>query len=154
MLLQGKGEKLSAIPNVAFKLSKLKPRDKLTEMIHTLLFKRKGEVSKRIFTDQRSQASFGCAATLRLEPPSLLLQATKRKRDIGDFSGWVFTDDEREKEEERASEFLTRFTNDALHEFLDILDLPRGADKKVCPFNHSGSTVDRNFCITAVRADV
>jgi len=42
--LQGKGEKLSAIPNVAFKLSKLKPRDKLTEMVHMLFYKRKGEV--------------------------------------------------------------------------------------------------------------
>ena len=42
--LQGKGTKLSSIPNVAFKLSKLKARDKLAEMIHTLLFKRKGEV--------------------------------------------------------------------------------------------------------------
>ena len=62
------------------------------------------------------------------------LQVTKRKRDIGEFSGWVFTDDEREKEEDRASEFLSRFTNDALNEFLDILDLPRGADKKVCCF--------------------
>ncbi len=73
--------------------------------------------------------------------PSPVLQVTKRKRDIGEFSGWVFTDDEREKEEERASEFLSRFTNDALNEFLDILDLPRGADKKVCCFCHSCVTM-------------
>ena len=72
---------------------------------------------------------FDCASS---SPP---LQVTKRKRDIGEFSGWVFTDDEREKEEERASEFLSRFTNDALNDFLDILDLPRGADKKVSCFH-------------------
>jgi hypothetical protein len=43
----------------------------------------------------------------------------------------VSADDERQKEEERASEYLHRFTTDALHRFMDILDLPRGADKKV-----------------------
>ena len=47
---QGEGEKLSELPNVAFKLSKLKARDKLTEMIHMLLFKRKGEVGGLLST--------------------------------------------------------------------------------------------------------
>ena len=47
------------------------------------------------------------------------------------YAGFVFTDDERQKEGERASEYLHRFTTDALHQFMDILDLPRGADKKV-----------------------
>jgi len=137
--LQGNGEKLSAIPNVAFKLSKLKPRDKLTEMIHMLFYKRKGEVgsSDRVWLLRNNLISTALAvATLDRKSSSPPLQVTKRKRDIGEFSGWVFTDDEREKEEERASEFLSRFTNDALAEFLDILDLPRGADKKVCCFWH------------------
>ena len=47
------------------------------------------------------------------------------------YVGFVYGDDEQQKEEERASDYLHRFTADALHQFMDILDLPRGADKKV-----------------------
>ena len=46
-------------------------------------------------------------------------------------AGFIFTDDDRQKEQERASEYLHRFTTDGLHQLMDILDLPRGADKKV-----------------------
>ena len=58
-------------------------------------------------------------------------QIQKRKSEIREFSGWIFEEGTREKEWERAREFLGRFRGDALNSLLDILQLPRGAGPKV-----------------------
>ena len=50
----------------------------------------------------------------------------KRKSAIREFSGWVHGEGTREKERERARDFLNRFKGDALNGLLDILELPRG----------------------------
>ena len=56
-----------------------------------------------------------------------LVQVTKRKAEIREFSGWAFEAATKDKEWERAREFLSRFKTDALNSFLDILELPRGS---------------------------
>ena len=52
---------------------------------------------------------------------------SKRKGAIRDFSGWAFEESSREKDMDRAREFLLRFKAAALNSFLDLLELPRGS---------------------------
>ena len=42
--MQGTGKRLGDIPNVNFRLGKMKPDDELLSHLHTLLFKRPGGV--------------------------------------------------------------------------------------------------------------
>ena len=65
------------------------------------------------------------------------MQATKRKAAIREFSGWAFEEAAKEKELERAREYLSRFKTDALNSFLDLLELPRGSAESALKVNRN-----------------
>ena len=71
-------------------------------------------------------------------------QVTKRKAEIREFSGWAFEAATKDKEWERAREYLSRFKGDALNSLLDILELPRGAGPDAHKVCHAANTLPPN----------
>ena len=100
IILEGKGTKLSDIPNVSFKLSKTTGRDEVMELFHYLLYRRKGQVHLR-------------------------------KKNILEFSGFVFAADVEEKELEGRKGSLGKWKVDHLSKLAEILDLPKSGSKAV-----------------------
>ncbi|GJM92019.1 hypothetical protein PR202_ga08445 [Eleusine coracana subsp. coracana] len=94
-ILQGSGTKLKDIPNVSFKLSKRKVDENL-QSLHTLMYGKKSNVRH--------------------------LQAHFLKRNISQFSGFVWTDNQ-EKHRNRIKEKLDKFNKEKLLDFCEILDI-------------------------------
>ncbi|OIW17047.1 hypothetical protein TanjilG_00186 [Lupinus angustifolius] len=103
---KGRGTQLKDIPNVAFKLSKRKPDDNL-HTLHSILFGKKTKCTNSV-------------------TPWLFLndvQAHNLKRNIGQFSGYVWVENE-EKQRAKIKERIDKCVKEKLVDFCDVLNIP------------------------------
>lgn len=140
---------------VKFKLNKRKPDDDAVLDLHRALYSRPGVVRNH---NHHAQVAMCTALDTAMLSICVLpcLQATKRKRDILQFSGYVFGEEEvskvlsagwhhpcprsrppsfficawaQEKEKAKQLERLCKLTAESLGHICDILDLPQGGKK-------------------------
>ncbi|XP_030542281.1 DEK domain-containing chromatin-associated protein 1-like isoform X2 [Rhodamnia argentea] len=114
---KGSGTQLKDIPNVAFKLSKRKPDDNL-QILHSILFGKKAKQSKlsskflKLFFQDNLKADISLGYVHSL------------KRNIGQFSGYVWTENQLEKQRAKVKEKLEKCVKDKLIDFCDVLNIP------------------------------
>lgn len=126
---------------VAYKLSKTTGSDELIESLHWVLYKRKGKV--RIGVDRGG----GCLVPARYNTPCCNTQAHSRKRDVGQFSGFVHdTDDERTRFKER----FAKWTVEQIHKLMDLLDMPRGTGDKAAKVQRVMEFLDKPTQLSTV----
>jgi protein DEK len=124
-ILQGSGSKLKDIPNIQFKLSKRKADENL-QSLHVLMYGRKSNV--RLL---HTLFSFNVICSSSFLNVFNSLQVHFLKRNISQFSGFVWTDNQ-EKQRTRIKEKLDKFNKEKLLDFCEILDIhvSRAATKK------------------------